>query len=443
MRKKHLFLLPAFACAFQNFSLAQDRHPALAEVASKIDTKAEYVKLNKIDEDLAVAAEYLEASLEMARKNGEIIPEDLKVKEVMELLGLNTLKAYGISCSEVDNAWVNLSYLDLGGRVDGIFSLLGEKNQDYIVPRICPEGTDVAIQLQLDFKKIEPALSLLAETVGEGEMLGEAMNKRITRLGITTSELLSKLDVRVNLMAELDDSDAIPVPYVAVRIDGVAWLWEKIVKGALKKAGVDVVISEENGKIIIRPKEKIIVDGNSESTQGVKLLENISIMAIVDVANNHLWISSDEAYLSKCMSSGDKLVDSVEFKEAMEGLPSKANTMAYVSKSLLNKTAKTYSVLSKSGMLGEDFEKVKSLTDRIIDDLTDSDKGWALTVSVDDQGILVASRLPMATKHIETAANHVEELSLFFPESIERLRKYTGIKIGRAPRKKRKSKESK
>jgi len=407
MKKKYLFLLPALTCAFQTSALAQT-HPDLAGVAAKIDTKAEYIKLNKVSGDLAAVTQYLELILDTARKSGEEIPPNLKAKDMMEILGVNTLKAFGNSSAKVDNAWLNLSYMDNGGSKKGVFSLFGEKNQDYVVPNISPAGTDIALQLQLDLRQVEEMVTSMAKAVGEGDKIDENMKKAIPELGMTASEVLGKMNVRVNFMMDLDAADNIPTPfgkvgrpYMASRIDGVAWLWEKIGKRALEESGVPIDVSEKNGLIILKPNLEARTEMNEGQGAEVSKIMKLSPIAIIDIVNNHIWIGTNEDFLNKCMSGDNKLADSAEFKAAMEGLPGKANTMAYVSKELLGQIAEKYTKLAETGMLDEDFEKAKPLVDRLMEDITESDKGWAMTVTVDDKGILTASRGPLATKHLE------------------------------------------
>ncbi len=407
MKKRHLFLLPALTCALQTSALAQT-HPDLAGVAAKIDTKAEYIKLNKVSGDMGAITQYLELILDTARKSGEKIPPNLKAKEMMEILGINTLKAYGDSSAKVDNAWLNLSYMDNGGNKKGIFSLFGDKGQAAVVPTISPSGTDLAFQLQLDFRQVEEMATAMAKAVGEGDKIDENMKKPIPELGMTASEVLSKMNVRVNFMMDLDAADSIPTPfgkvgrpYMAARVDGIAWLWDKIGKKALLESEAPVDISEKDGMIILKPN----LEARSEMTEGngkqVSEVLNLSPIAIIDIKNNHVWIGSNEAFLTKCMSGENTLADSAEYKAAMEGLPATANTMAYVSKELLTQMAEKYGKLAETGMLGEEFGMAKPLVDRLMVDITESDKGWAMAVSVDDNGIITASRGPLATKHLE------------------------------------------
>lgn len=420
MKKRNLFLLPALTCAFQTSALAQT-HPDLAGVAAKIDTQAEYIKLNKVSGDMAAITQYLELILDTARKSGEDIPANLKAKDVMSILGIDTLRAYGDSSAKVDNAWLNLSYMDNGGNKKGVFSLFGEKDQAYVVPSIAPAGSDLVLQLQLDLRQVEEMVTAMAKAVGEGDKIDENMNKLIPELGMTAAQMLKKMNVRVNFMMDLDAADGIPTPfgdvgrpYMAARVDGIAWLWDKVGQKALEESGAPIDVSEKDGLIILKPN----LEARTEMTEGqakqIAEVMNLSPIAIIDTKNNHVWIGTNEAFLTKCMSGESTLADSAEFKSAMEGLPGKANTMAYVSKELLAQISEKYQKLADTGMLPEEFNMAKPLADRLMEDITESDKGWAMTVTVDDNGILTASRGPLATKHLEYLGGMLPAMSGMF-----------------------------
>ena len=407
MKKKYL-LLPALIATTLSSAWAQDRHPALETAASKIDTKAEFVLLNKLSGDLSAITQYLELILDAARNSGEKIPPNLKAKDLMEILGVNTLQATGNSSTKQDNAWVNRSYLENGGSDKGIFSLFGEKGQAQVASTICPAGTDLALQLQLDLRQVESIVTAIAKAVGEGDKINENMKKPIPNLGMTSSEVLAKLNVRANLMLDLDSADTIPTPFgevgrpfVAARIDGIAWLWEKIGKKALTESDAPIDVTEKDGMIILKPNAEALAEMDKGEAAAVKAIMKLSPIAIIDIAKNQIWLGTNEDYLSKCMSGQNTLADSPEFKAAMEGLPEKANSMAYVSKHLLSQIAEKYTKLGDSGMLGKDFEKAKPLVDHLLEDITESDKGWAMTMGKDDNGVLFTNRGPFASKHMQ------------------------------------------
>jgi hypothetical protein len=85
----------------------------------------------------------------------------------------------------------------------------------------------------------------------------------------------------------------------------------------------------------------------------------------------------------------------------MEHLPSKGNSMMYLSKGMLSTAKSQYESAVKTNMCGDDFEKGKEIMDRLMVDITESDKGWAMILAKDDDGVLLASRGPIGLQHLK------------------------------------------
>ncbi len=407
MKKKHLFLIPALTLGFSSSAWAQDVHPALTTVASKIDTKAEYFTMNKLSGDLAAATQYLDLMIDTARKSGEPVPAGLKAKDIMGALGIDTIKAYGLSSTKVDNAWVNRSFLDNAGNHKGIFSIFGSKNQDFKVTSMAPAGTDLALQMQLDLRQIETIANAIANSVGEGEKTKKAMSKEIPEMDMTVSDLLSKINVTANVVMDLDANKTVPTPFgevgrplVTVRLDGLAWLWDKFGERAIFESEAPFKKSVEGDLTYYRIPAEVLKQEAGNQEAAIIDMFGISPVILIDKKSNHIWMSSNEEHLQKCRSSKNTLAETAEFKAAFDGLPNKGNSMAYVSKYLLKEISEKYTRIADSGMLGEEFGVAKPLVDRLMEDITESDKGWSMTLGLDDKGVAVTSRGPLASKHL-------------------------------------------
>jgi hypothetical protein len=387
---------------------AQDIHPALKKTASKINTAGEYVSMTKLDGDIGAITQYLELILKTARKDGEDIPENLNAKELLSILGLDSLKATGSSAKELDKAWINHSYLENGGSNKGIFSLFGKANKDFVVPTICPAGTDLALQLQMDLRELAPMLMQLAKLSGEDKMVAN-MEKNIPELNMTPSQLLAKLNVTVSIAIDINtDEDAqtnklalITGSNAIVRIDGLNWLWDKLGDQIIAQSKVPMEKTEANGVVTYTIPAEMRKDMLGYSPQ-----------LIIDKANGHIWISSKPEFYASCKAGVNSLADSAEYKAAMELLPSKGNSMMYLSKAMLRTAKSQYDIAAKTGVFGKDFEKGKEIIDRLMVDITESDKGWAMVLGKDDDGILLASRGPIGLHHLNYMAPVIPMLAI-------------------------------
>lgn len=403
MEKKNIILSSIIALGFHGSAIAQEVHPALQKTATKIDTSAEYISMVKLNGDITVLTEYLELIIDTARKNGESIPAGINAKELFRILGLDSLKAAGSSAKKMDNAWINHSYLENGGNSKGIFSILGGMNQDYTVTQMCPAGTDLALQFQLDLRQLAPMLIELANISGK-ENMSERMDKNIPELNMSPAQLLSKLNVTVNMALDINTAENVRnnpmAPLidsgVILRIDGLNWLWDMVGNQIIE--GIDTSF------------EKTEVEGNTVFTMSAEMKKGMmgySPQLIIDDAKDHIWISSKPEFFAKCNSGENNLGSSPEFKATMGQLPNSGNSLMYLSKGMLLTLQSQYNFASENGMFGEEFKKGKQIVDRLMVDITESDKGWAVALSKDNDGVHLASRGPFGLQHI----NYLSKLS--------------------------------
>lgn len=404
MKKKNLFIIPMLALGCHSSAIAQGIHPALKKTASKINTAGEYVSMTKLDGDIATITQYLELILTTAQNNGDEVPAIFNAVDLLSILGLDSLKATGSSAKKLDNAWLNHSYIDNGGSNKGIFSLFGKANQNFVAPSICPAGTDLALQMQVDLRELAPMLMQLAKLGGSDEM-GANMEKNIPELNMTPSALLAKLNVTVSLALDIntgENAQTNPLALISganaiARIDGINWLWDKLGEKIIAQSGI--------------PFEKSEIGGVTSYTIPAEMRKDMmgySPQLIIDKANGHIWISSKPEFYTVCKAGKNTLADSAEYKAAMEHLPSKGNSMMYLSKAMLSTTKSQYDSAAKTGMFGPDFEEGREIIDRLMVDITESDKGWAMVLNKDDDGILFASRGPIGKHH----SNYLAPLAL-------------------------------
>jgi len=406
MKKKYL-LISLISLGYYNAAIAQDIHPSLKKTASKINTTGEHVSMTKLDGDIGAITQYIDVIIKAAKKDGISLSEKFNAKQLLSILGLNSLKATGSSAKELDNAWINHSYLENGGNNKGIFSLIGKNNQDYIAPNISPAGTDLALQLQLDLRQLAPMITQIAAINGKDKMLSSEMDKTIPELGITPNQLLAKLNVTISLALDLNtDKNARTNPLTIIaggnaiaRIDGLNWLWNKLEDQIIAQSQIPLEKTEAHG-----------ITTYSVPAEMKEQLMGYSPQLIIDNTKNQIWISTNPHFLAKCQSGENSLADSAKFKAAMEHLPTKANSMMYLSKGLLQTAQAQYENAAENNMFGPDFAKAKEIADRLMEDITESDKGWAMALNKDNDGILLASRGPAGLQHL----NYLTSMAPFF-----------------------------
>jgi len=398
MKLKYTILSSFAALCLSNTSVAQNSHPSFNNLLTKINPAAEHISMTKINGDIEAIKQYLDIILKTARHNGESIPESMNAKDLFRIIGLNTLKTMGSSAEETDNAWVNHSYLENGGNHTGIFSLFGKANQEPVAANFLPADTDIALQIQLNMQQLVPMLVDLGKLTGKDSVEAK-MNTVSPEIGMSPADIISKVNATVSIGLDINTDESArkhPLSVLTnanaiIRIDGLTWLWDKVGDQIIQnsKAPMEQSVDPETG---------IIRYTVSKDLQA-KMMGYLP-QIIIDKKNDQIWITTNSSFHERCLQKDHKLIDSPEYKAATEKLPNKANSMFYVSKNTLVTAQAQYEFAADNNMFGKDFQKGKDIVDRIMEDVTESNKGWALVLTKDDTGVLVSSRGPVGVQHL-------------------------------------------
>ncbi|SHJ14527.1 hypothetical protein SAMN02745181_1296 [Rubritalea squalenifaciens DSM 18772] len=394
MKKRHLIAFPAAALIAGSTLNAQSVNPDLNQAASKVDLSGSYVELNRVDGDIQLLTEYLQLIVEVARKNGEDIPENFDIAKLMTATGLDSLKATAMSNTKQGDIWLNQAYLQTDG--SGIFSIVGETNKQYTAPTMCPAGTDLALQLTLDLRKAPEIARKVAESVGKKDTLESQITMELPDLGLSIEDSLKKSHTVLNLAIDLDPTKTIalgenkmPRPNLVARADGLVWLWDKFGDELIQSQGMPLKKTEKDGVITYAVPEDM-----------APALQGYAPLLVVDKNKDQIWVASSADFLAKSQTSGQQLADDPAFKAAWAGMPATGNSMAYISKELVNQLETLYKTAEKEGLLNdEDFQKAKPLIDRLIQDLTKPKTGYVFAFGNDGSGIHLANKTAFPSKY--------------------------------------------
>ena len=397
--KKHI-KTSLLACSALSLTITSgfSQNDAVEHAKSKVDTSGTHFSIHNLEREMNQAMEYADLILQVARNSGENIPKDATAKRIMQDLGLANLKAYAQSSTFKDNRWVNKSYLYTGPNKNGIFSILGNGDREFDLPKFAPASTDLAIQLQSDLSELGPIILKLTDSFGNGEYARKDLNKPIPSMDMTILEFLKKANMTAHVVVDLRDGDGtLPLgplgmkrPDIAVRVDNMNWIWPLVEKELIQKSKLPFSKSQEGNN------SKYTLHENLR-----KHMQEFLPALYIDNDNNHLWFFSDTSFMKKCLSDGKKLHDSLDFKAAFADLPKKGNGMSYISKDLLNEISNLYQTLAGWGELNKEFQNARPLVDRIIKDITKSDTGYAAVISKDALGIEMSGTLPISTSTVQ------------------------------------------
>lgn len=398
MKKKYLFMLPAMSLAASTSAFAQDT--ATVPAAAKVNMKADFSEAKPAKEIYNQLAGMI---TNMAKEAGE----DVDGKAVLAALGLNEISSYAMSSEKAGNLWNNLMFLHNGGSDKGIFPLLGKKNADFTVPSITPTDSDLAFQIELDLRTVE---KLIGEVMTAANAPADAIEEfkaglaeQVPGLGMTNSELLAKLNVRLNVVMDLDPTVKLALPMVGqidtpnllIRVDGAAWVMEKLGGDFVANMGLPLEKAEADG-----------VTTYSLPAAMANQLLGYSPVITINTKTDQITIASTAAFLAKCTDAGAKLANSENFAAATQGLSTKGNGMTYMTKDFAKFIVKLMEIAQANGMMEHMGGNEKAQLEKSFALLKKIDQDLFSSFSRTDDGIHMAQKSP---QDLETAIKEAKE----------------------------------
>lgn len=378
MKTKSIYLVPALSLAVLSPLVAQ---------STGVDKSAANYKEGKF-------TDYLELAEKALKENSEDLdlPEDVSADDLFKAIGLDNITNYAQSSTPQGTEWINKVRLNNGGKNKGAMKLLLDtKHKGLSVPSMSPAGTDLALQFSLNLSSLEPLISGVMETAATDEDKAEfkaQMAEAAPMMEMTNSELLQKLDVRLNLALDLDPAEQLPTPMGAfdkpnlvIRLDGAAWAWAKVGAPLIGSTGLPFAKAEANG-----------VTTYSLPAEMAANFLGYSPVISVDSAKDQIWIASSPAFLAKSSSGENTLAQSDAYKKTMAGLPNDGVSMTYMSKDFADFLTKTLDTFKKNGMLEGAGEEANEQIDNALEQLAKVKTGAAQVLSSDENGILISER---------------------------------------------------
>lgn len=375
--KNHLLILPALTLSAVT--------PVMAE-AGAVDKSAANFKEGPFTEYSSIMAQAITDSV------GDELPDGLTTQHMLDAVGFGNIKTYAQSSTPDGTEWINKMHLNNGGEHKGLLKIIADsKYKDNSVAGMSPAGTDLAMQFSLNLKSAEASiLSFMANgaTAEDVAELNTNMTQEVPMLGVTNSELLQKLDLRVNLAIDLDPAEKLETPFGAfdkphlvIRLDGISWIWDKVGAMAIGSSGLPFNKAEAGG----------VTTFSLPAEMAAGFMGYLPEVR-VDSAKDQIWIASTPGFLAKCTSGANTLSSSQAYKDTMKGLPSEGQVMTYMSKDLATFLGKTMGDLKEKGMLDGADENAQSQIDTGLAQLAKVNKGAAQVLSADATGLFFAER---------------------------------------------------
>jgi len=392
MKKKYLFMLPVMSLATGTSAFAQD--VATLPAAAKVNMKAEFSEAKPAKEMFNQLADLITKA---AKEEGE----EVDGKAVLTALGLNEINSYAMSSEKDGKLWKNLMFLHNNGSDKGIFSLLGKKNADFTVTNIAPADSDLALQVELNLKTVEKLIVSVMKAANAPADAVEEFNAQmlepVPNLGITNSELLAKLNVRVNIVMDLDPTVKLALPMV----------------GQIDTPNIFDFVAD-----LGLPLEKKEADGVSTYSLPAEMAAQFlgySPVITIDTNTDQVTIASTAEFLAKCNGAGPKLAKSEDFAAATAGFETKGNAMTYMSKEFAQFAVKLMEIAQAQGMMEHLGGEEKAQLDKTFTQLKNLDSDLFSGFARTDDGI------QMSEKGLEDLKTNIENAKVQFEKLMKEL----------------------
>lgn len=310
--------------------MAPTRSPHFDAVGQRLHLGGTVYAFADIDGDVQRATDFL---LTLLRDMPGLVSQReigrLSASSLVRLLGLDHVKAVGLSSYEVEDLYRNRGFIHHTGAREGVLKLFGGEPAAFDFLTSAPAEADFVWQQQLDLSVLVDIVRALGE-LGVGmtpEQLDEALDRRVLDIDMTLGAILERLKTSVGLILAIDEgrvlripgeSFAFPYTDFLLQLDGLSQLANAIAE----RAAVDPFIAAERTQkwLIIRPAIRLPPPWNAYEPSLVEELET-----------GRIYLVSSPAFLAKCISTVEGVAQTADFAKAIEGLPASGNGLVYMS----------------------------------------------------------------------------------------------------------------
>ena len=372
-----------------------------------VDTDGAYLTLNDVSLETDFVMDMF-GSIESTLLSKSPMPKGLSVVEMVKKARLDRVVATATSVRKVEGGWKNKTFYDLGGTQDGIFKLFKGTGSEWSAYSFAPSGTDFVQEYDLNIENVRESFEYMIAGVDENakEQLVAMFEAKVSQEQ-QMAMFLDGMHARVSFIAKMDDGQKITAPQgiefpnvdIALKVDGMFKLFKQF------EGQLSAVMKKEskNGYVYYTPKREV------EQAPGVPTM---SPALVVDEQSGTLWASLRTDFLEQCLGDGPKLKDDSEFKGLMKDMSDNGNLFMYVSHQVVQQAQELY-----KGKVGEEMKKqmeqnsnspadqavaelmMKAIDDRVFPTLLKSKGGYAYTLDLNKDGLLISSRTPIPMKN--------------------------------------------
>ncbi len=331
-----LHLVPcaaALACFLAPLpALAQADPPSnFSAVARHLETGGVFYTILDMDGDLARFAGVSDALLSLARTElGAAIPPGLSAKGILEGVGLDRVKAVGMSSKKAqDHLFQNRAMIYMPEGRSGLAKLFGGAAAPLQSPRLAPAGSDLVMETELTLSALLEITESVLRSTGDPQILNQykgLLGFPVPGLEMTAGDFIGKLDTRIILAGRLEagksftlpgSSTVVPAFRLVVSFDHLDFLFPPLMEYA-RQSGKAAV---EKGDGF----ERIVPKANPAGET-----PDFQFLIHHDLNSKRILIATHPDALKEFLESKTPLSDGEAFRKATAGFPIEGNDFSYV-----------------------------------------------------------------------------------------------------------------
>lgn len=310
--------------------MAPTRSPHFDAVSAQLHLGGTVYAYADIEGDMERATDFF---LGLLRDLPELVSakplRDLSARRVIKILGLDSLRAVGLSSYETDTVYQNRSFLHYQGERKGLLAFFGQEPAPFDLLSVAPDDADLAWDQQLDLGVLLDIVRGFGE-LGLGmttEELDQALEEDPFGLGMSLGEILSRLRTKFGLILSVDEARSLQIPGesfrfpytdLLFRVDGLGDLGDALIR----RAALDPFIAVEQTErhLVVRPAIQLPPPWNAYEPAIIK-----------ESATGRMYLVSSSRFLERCLDADGDLTQSRDFNQAFGQLPSDGNGLMYFS----------------------------------------------------------------------------------------------------------------
>ena len=377
----------------------EDGSKHFAAVSKHLELGGLFFAYVDIDGDFARLAEFGDRFIEIARKETPEIPKELSAAKIVDALGLNCIKAIGMSSRGLGkDLYHNRALFYMPDGPKGLLKLFGGKAAPFQITTLAPADTGMAAQMDLSLGSLLETAEAVIKSTGQAQALGQykaALSFPVPGLNMSAGEFIRKLNTRVLVAASIDEGRKLSIPGAPFKIPGIRIMIafddiDFVMQPLIAMLGESDAATVEKGEgfTIVRPDSSLPGD-----------LEYFQPGLYHDEKNKRIILSS-HLDMARNAGKGNTLGGTDGFKMATSGLPQEGNGLSYVTPQFMKQFADFYAGIMKETMKSGGAPEVLEEVMKVVFELFPALPAPVASVYANvPEGMLIMSNLNENHKH--------------------------------------------